>query len=116
MDNTNIKHDPGWIVTDMLATEEPSLATPVPGVGVATEPDPELVARRVPGETEEGVATVPLVTTVVAGLATRSAPQAPVRLLIAAMLTRAAGVEPQFADWVIQMMLLSRSKTAITQC
>jgi hypothetical protein len=64
-------------------------------------------------KTADGVATVVLVSTVVAGSTTLSTPHAPVRVLIALMFVRAVGEDPQFSDWDIQMMFCSRSNTAI---
>lgn len=97
----------------MLAAADELSAVPALAVGMAAPVFKPLGVTLVADETGDGVATVVLVNIVVAGLATLFTPHAPIRVLIELMLVRALGVEPQFSDWVIQMMFCSRSKTAI---
>jgi hypothetical protein len=80
--------------------------------GVAAAVSEPLGFIVVTDETGDGVATAVLVDTVEAGLATLLAPHDPVKVPKVVMFVSAAGEEPQFSDWDIQMMFCSRSKTA----
>lgn len=116
-DTSSAKQQLWLMATDMLAAEGSAFGVAVSGLGAAA--GSEVATASVSDEAVEtdrvGVGALGERRIVETGLATRSAPQAPLRFPMAVMFVKAAGVEPQLAACAAQITSFSRSNVAIVR-